>query len=1218
MRFVYGLLAFLALLVLAVFVVPLLLDWERFKPEITERMEAVAGRELWIDGEIAVSILPSPKVTITDLRLANLPGATVPDIARVESIDLALALGPLFSGEFAITGLEMVEPVIELERLADGRPNWTFGSPPGGASEEIAGRESGTTDSQPIRIDSITIRNGTVVYRDAGGRPPARIERIEANFSARSLDGPFRGEGAFSIRESMVGFRFATGVIGENRDLPATIEAVFDGGRGTVLIEGTVQNIDDSPSFDGAMRATAPDLGALLSAFVADLEAVPSAALLSDSLSAKGTIRASAEALAVRELLLRLGESQATGALSWRGGDEPFFDARIALNRIDLDEIMPAGAALAPSSAEGQADLGEEATGKPGIAASLETIPEDMAATVDLTVGTVTYRGGVIRQAQAILALDEGVVTIQQASALLPGGADVTLFGQVTVGGDGPWFDGTADIAADDLRAVLAWLGLDLDPVPADRLRRLAANLDLSAQGDRIAASKMDIRVDAARIAGNAAVEIGDRLRVSGALAVDGINADAYLPTGTGGGNMPVSDADGGWPVPDGIDADLKLAIGALTYGGVRLLGLELDALLENGDVTVRRASAMDAAGARVSLNGTARRRGTGATVDLALEGTARSLSGLVALLDIDPAFRSETVGAITLQGVLTGDEEALAVDLALAARAAELSLTGTITTPLDEPSANLALRLRASDAAELARIAGLTPTAAIERLGALALDGGIEGNAASVAVTLGADIAGATLRIGGKMRDPFVSPSYRVSVDFRHPRASVFIETMTGDSAAKSWSGGLHLAGTVSGDRAAADISDLAVEIAGNRIGGGVFLHLDRAPLSVSADLRADDLDLALLSGITESGEAGGMAATGGSGRADSIDEGAASRSGQWSDEPIDLAFLDHVDGTLTLDARALILESYRIEQAVLDLTAAEGALTLRSLRGRIFGGALKAEGGLAGGSEPTGSVRFHLSDLDIGAALRHAAGVNAVTGRATIDGRLTTSGATERAMIRGLAGDATIGSRGGAVEGVNLPAINRRLGGLDGSASFVALAEAGLSSGRTAIRSLDGTIRVRDGLARIDDVTVVADSGSGAIHGTADLAAWSIDLVALFRLMEHPEAPPIGVKLVGSIDRPERRYLIEEMQAYLVEHGFPAAARQRDPSGTMVREGAGAEPGTAAATPRENLPGDRNEGGDRAELLRTEQPVPRPAPVPERDRLQEFVDDLLRKLGD
>ena len=124
MKFVYASLIVLALLVAALFLVPLLLDWEQYKPEIAERLEAITGRDVTIDGPLAVTFLPTPTIEATDLRIANAPGAAAADMARIGSLDLKLALGPLLGGEIAVTSLELVEPVIELQRLADGRPNW--------------------------------------------------------------------------------------------------------------------------------------------------------------------------------------------------------------------------------------------------------------------------------------------------------------------------------------------------------------------------------------------------------------------------------------------------------------------------------------------------------------------------------------------------------------------------------------------------------------------------------------------------------------------------------------------------------------------------------------------------------------------------------------------------------------------------------------------------------------------------------------------------------------------------------------------------------------------------------------------------------------------------------------------------------------------------------------------------------------------------------------
>ena len=148
MKVLYGILAALALLVAALFLVPPFLDWERLKPGIAERVEAATGRRLWIDGEIAVSLLPAPTLTLANLRLANLPGARAPAMARIESIDLALALGPLFGGEIAVTSLELVAPVVELERLADGRPNWLFA----GAADAMD-----AASGRAVRLDSIAV-----------------------------------------------------------------------------------------------------------------------------------------------------------------------------------------------------------------------------------------------------------------------------------------------------------------------------------------------------------------------------------------------------------------------------------------------------------------------------------------------------------------------------------------------------------------------------------------------------------------------------------------------------------------------------------------------------------------------------------------------------------------------------------------------------------------------------------------------------------------------------------------------------------------------------------------------------------------------------------------------------------------------------------------------------------------------------------------------------
>ena len=1223
MKFVYAVLVLLVLVVAALFIVPSVLDWERFKPEITERLEAITGLEIAIDGPLAVSILPTPTIKAADLRIVNAPGAVAPDMARIVSLDLTLALGPLLGGKIAVTSLEMVEPVIELQRLADGRPNWLFEPETDPTVETSASGEPEAAALGLTRIDSATITNGTIVYRHADDEPPARIDGIDAAISARSLDGPFRGEGNFAVRGRAIKFQLATGTVGEDRTLPVSFEATFGGERGNALFEGILNGIDGMPAFDGSVRSEAPDFGALLNALAVDLGSLPAAPLGSE-FSAKGEFSVRADTISARELQVRLGESQANGTLSWQGGDVPRLAAEIDLNRIDLDRFLPddgkpkpagsAGSGSEPQTAEA---AGSDGAGQPGSAEALATpqsitddirreIPTKIDAALDLTIGALTWRKGVIRKARARLALENGVVTIRQTSALLPGGADVDLAGRLTANGNGQWMEGVGEIEAEDLRATLSWLGVDVGAIPADRLRRLSASADLAASGDRLSASNLDIRVDTTRIAGNVSIETSERPQIAADLAVDAVNADAYLLDTGPGQSRATGDADaapqeavqptpgraggGAWPVLDEIDADVALKIDALTYGGVRLAGLEFDAALDHGGLTLRRASVADAAGANILLSGTGRTVGTAPSFDLAVEAAADSLDGVLALLDIDPDIRAEAFGKVTLNGTLAGDEEALSIDLALAAGAAQASLAGTVEQPSGAPAAALALSLRAPDAASLARTVGLTPPPIVTRLGALAMEGGIGGDLNSVAINMSAETAGATLQVAGKVTDPLASPSFSVDVELAHPQGEALVETLAGDAPADVALGALRLAGKVSGDRTVANFADIDATIGDSTLTGGVFLRLDQEPPGFSADLHGGVLDLAWLGGgLTTAGETeSGEAPSSGAALAGTGTEGAAPEFARWSDETIDLAVLDRLSGTLALDAEALLLGAYRIEQADVDIAVAEGTLTLRSLTGRLFDGALKADGSLAGGPVPAGQAAFRLTDAELGPMLREIAGVDAVSGRAEVDGYFTLRGQTAREMMQSLSGRVALAASEGAVEGVDVPAISRQIDALskvdtlDDIASFVDGTEQSLSNGRTAIRSLDGTVRVQDGQARIDGFEIVAEGGVGEISGTADVPAWQLDLTALFRLTEHADAPPVGIRFEGPIDRPARRYLVADMQAHLVKLGLLSLAGAPDMPKITLRKGAKAEPGTEMDTLLRSVLGDPDKAED------------------------------------
>ena len=182
----------------AVLVVPSLIDWNGYKPEIQAAARDATGRELKIQGDLSMSILPTPTLSVADVSLANVEGATTANMASLDSLDVSVALFPLLSGDIRVTSVTLVKPVITLEKLPDGRANWEFDS--GENAEAGAGDPSSNAGDAPaLAIDEAVIEDGQLVYRDATTGAEHILSDINLEISAGGLQGPFEIDGGRRI-----------------------------------------------------------------------------------------------------------------------------------------------------------------------------------------------------------------------------------------------------------------------------------------------------------------------------------------------------------------------------------------------------------------------------------------------------------------------------------------------------------------------------------------------------------------------------------------------------------------------------------------------------------------------------------------------------------------------------------------------------------------------------------------------------------------------------------------------------------------------------------------------------------------------------------------------------------------------------------------------------------------------------------------------------------
>lgn len=101
-------------------------DLNKYKSEISTLAEEQLGRKLAINGEAKLGISFSPTLIINDVELANAEGASQPEMVKVGSLEVKLALLPLLKRQVVIDRVVLQNPIINLEVAADGTPNWVF------------------------------------------------------------------------------------------------------------------------------------------------------------------------------------------------------------------------------------------------------------------------------------------------------------------------------------------------------------------------------------------------------------------------------------------------------------------------------------------------------------------------------------------------------------------------------------------------------------------------------------------------------------------------------------------------------------------------------------------------------------------------------------------------------------------------------------------------------------------------------------------------------------------------------------------------------------------------------------------------------------------------------------------------------------------------------------------------------------------------------------
>jgi uncharacterized protein involved in outer membrane biogenesis len=1150
----YGLAGLVVLLIVAAVVGPSLVDWNGYKGEIAAKAKEAIGRELRIGGNIDLGLIPSPRLAATDIRISNLPGATSPDMIRVAKIAVEVRLIPLLSGRVEVAGVRLVNPLVELERLADGRVNWKLDMPASAPSTPSAQKPArDPADAQSVRLDSLVIENGTIIYRERG-KVVEQVEKLTAELAAESLSGPFRIKGGFAARGLALTVAASVGELGAAAPAPVRLALGIPDSGAEVRLTGSAAEAKDGLRLQGKLQVKADDLHRLVAAG----DRRPSGESLALPLAAQGQVDVTGAALTVNDLEVQFGETTAAGKVAARFGDKTEAEVTLKVGRVNLDKLLAETSHASSDSTsqpkDGRSGQAGAPAPSPGKSDEAFSLPADLTASLDVTVDAVTYKGGTIRDARFAAVADKGEVELKRAAALLPGGGRIGLAGRLKAVDGKPSFQGSLDAGADNLRVLLGWLGGNVEDIPPDRLRALRFAAKVSGNPDQLQLLDLDVVLDASRITGGVTYALRARPAFGASIAVDQFNADAYLPAapakpapragvqpGRAAAGQPAQAPEAaGLAALTEFDANVALRVGTLTYRQTAVQGVAVDATLFNGRLNVREARVRSIAGTSLSLKGEVAGFTGIPTFKGTVEGESRDVSGLLRLSGATSGGTGRPIGPAKLRGHADAAQDRVKLDARLDLAGLAATLDANVSGLEAAPRFDVALNATHPELSQFAAILGL---AGSPLRGKGQLDARLRGTLEAVDFESKFNAAGASFAAGGKVADPMGRGAADLTLALNHPDFAQLMRVVYPDyQAGDARPGALEAKAAIKGDNQAYAVSGLRVAVGQMAIGGDATVALRGARPKLTASLDGSHLDLnRILPPKPQARPAGAPPGT-----VPQAGGGGASSGSPFTREPIDLSALGDADADVKFASRSLTYRNFRVEEPRITLTLADRVLKINEMVGRMFDGGVDVKAEVDGRAAPKLQAAIKIDRANVGKALFDTADVDLAKG--TLDFELSVAGAgkSSQDLAASLGGAGKLSVTNGSVKGFSLRAASDRLKNIDRPADLLGLLQPAMGGGETQFSSLAGTFNIERGVLKTDDTKLVADAGAGDVKGTVDLGRWHMDMMGWFRLTEHPNAPPFGMRMVGPPDAAQRIFDTNELQRFLVSRGVGTLLRK------------------------------------------------------------------------
>lgn len=534
-KWTHSFIVFIVLMLLSVggiMVLQGMVDTNQLRAQIIKELKAKTGQDVFIRGNINVSLMPRPVAYVTGLELRNPdPKSNNPEVS-VEIMGLYMNFFSVLSDMPTIHTIAMQRPALEVVRDKD--KNIKLGWLNTGFLKNLL-----DANGQDTAVD-LQIAEGRIAYRDSETEQTSAITGIYASGNTgRPLwlegEATLMGMEFQFIVDTKTGDKVAAGAQPLNVRLFSDEKnyAEFKGGidlrESTPKINGafTVES-DNLRNFTVSKSAKANELSPTENILAKDQEKAAQNNLVLPPLPMKFTsdwVQNGADVELHNSNFQGLN-SAGTGSisLSWSGA-VPSYTVEMAFKALDYNqweslfgELLrkPQTKQLLPS------------TGSSNFIAS-NPLPTDLHMMVYLDIDQVFLGTQTLRNAKISAALADAAITVNQFNVVMPGDAAVTLFGVISEGNAaGLRFEGSMEVQGKSLRQMLALVDKSATNLPKGGFEAFSSRSNVFISSTQIRLSEANFKINDLRLDGGLVVYFDAKPRLEADVKLQDINFDYF------------------------------------------------------------------------------------------------------------------------------------------------------------------------------------------------------------------------------------------------------------------------------------------------------------------------------------------------------------------------------------------------------------------------------------------------------------------------------------------------------------------------------------------------------------------------------------------------------------------------------------------------------------------------------------------------------------------